>query len=334
MADVLVRFNQAANDLQSWGNLRARHLGYSVESRGFWFKEDDATTNGKPVFFPSVTGQGGNSRRVSSLAHDFTVGTMVVPFYGGFFRATPLQFWGAATHMVTRVIDADTIEIASAGAWDVPAFIEIVFSPGWLYLSPYTPGGVTQFRPSQDGPYKDQRVGYWDGSAIHLTLTDKVDFADPNISHIRSPVWTIMKTPDPGLLPAENKRVLIHWDPTPGTEFEGYGDHIATWTGSSWEIEYPLMGWQVLVQVIGITYQCTVGPGTSASQVWRPLMSAAGFTSLRDRSSYSGGEFVIWDTPEQLPHEDPPFLPPVQPPKGDRFRLVGPTAPQTQPSPI
>lgn len=145
MANILVKFNSALTDLISWANLRARHLGWSEESKGLWFKrplseaEDDP---GEPILIPSTIGQG-MGRRYTKTAHGFSVGNAIRYSGGEWVLASAAAFESLATHVVVRVLDANRFDADSSGGWDIG--IGVV---GPVYLSSTVPGALTGTRPT------------------------------------------------------------------------------------------------------------------------------------------------------------------------------------------
>lgn len=280
MAEVLVQHNQATSDVMSWANLKARHLGWSDESMGMWFKRDDGTAAGEPILIPSTIGQG-MGRRVTQLTHGFVVGNFLRRSGATWVLAqATTDHLTLATHVVVRVLTDDTFEIAQAGAWDLGGSPE-----GPQYLST-TPGQMTTTAPS--APVITQRVAVGDGTSLHLTMSGTgtgsslpVDFQD-----FKAPVLNIVK--DAPASPNVGDRYLVFSTPNPGT-FEDHANEIATWTGSTWTYEVPEVGWVVTNKANGVPYYYTVSNG------WRGMFSGAGFTSLADPSSYITGELVIWD---------------------------------------
>lgn len=163
MADILVKHNQAENDLQSWSNLKARHMGFSEEANGFWFKKADGSEDGLPVLVPTTIGQG-MGRRYAQAGHGFTVKQLIR--WTGTAWTLALATDDAstlATHMVVRVVDADEFDVARMGAWTLGG------SPnGDLYLSATLAGSTTTVKPAS--PALVQRVAVGDGLAYHLTF--------------------------------------------------------------------------------------------------------------------------------------------------------------------
>lgn len=163
MADILVKHNQAENDLQSWSNLKARHMGFSEEANGFWFKKADGSEDGLPVLVPTTIGQG-MGRRYAQAGHGFTVKQLIR--WTGTAWTLALATDDAstlATHMVVRVVDADEFDVARMGAWTLGG------SPnGDLYLSATLAGSTTTTKPAN--PALVQRVAVGDGLAYHLTF--------------------------------------------------------------------------------------------------------------------------------------------------------------------
>lgn len=163
MADILVKHNQAENDLQSWSNLKARHMGFSEEANGFWFKKADGSEDGLPVLVPTTIGQG-MGRRYTQAGHGFTVKQLVR--WTGTAWTLALATDDAstlATHMVVRVVDANEFDVARMGAWTLGG------SPnGDLYLSATLAGSTTTTKPAS--PALAQRVAVGDGLAYHLTF--------------------------------------------------------------------------------------------------------------------------------------------------------------------
>lgn len=145
MANILVKFNSALTDLISWANLRARHLGWSEESKGLWFKrplseaEDDP---GEPILIPSTIGQG-MGRRYTKTAHGFSVGNAIRYSGGGWVLASAAAFESLATHVVVRVLDANRFDADSSGGWGIGVGIS-----GPVYLSATVPGALTGTRPT------------------------------------------------------------------------------------------------------------------------------------------------------------------------------------------
>lgn len=145
MANILVKFNSALTDLISWANLRARHLGWSEESKGLWFKrplseaEDDP---GEPILIPSTIGQG-MGRRYTKTAHGFSVGNAIRYSGGEWVLASAAAFESLATHVVVRVLDANRFDADSSGGWDIGVGIS-----GPVYLSSTVPGALTGTRPT------------------------------------------------------------------------------------------------------------------------------------------------------------------------------------------
>lgn len=145
MANILVKFNSALTDLISWANLRARHLGWSEESKGLWFKrplseaEDDP---GEPILIPSTIGQG-MGRRYTKTTHGFSVGNAIRYSGGEWVLASAAAFESLATHVVVRVLDANRFDADSSGGWDIGVGIS-----GPVYLSSTVPGALTGTRPT------------------------------------------------------------------------------------------------------------------------------------------------------------------------------------------
>lgn len=281
MADILVRFNQAETDVQSWANLKARHLGFSEESLGFWFKQDDGTDYGDPVLVPSTIGQG-MGRRVAQTAHGFATKTLIRHNGSAWVKAlATTDTTTLATHMVVRVLDANRFELSALGAWALGG------TPvGPYYLSETTAGALSSTEPVVG---ISQRVAVGDGTSLHLTLSGNgggatlpVDFQD-----FRAPVLAIVK--EPPVSPVTGGRYLVYRTPTVGSEFEGYGNYIATYNGATWSYEAPVVGWVVTNKSNGVPYYYTI------SGNWKPMFSSFGFTGLDDPTSYVNGELLIWD---------------------------------------
>lgn len=145
MANILVKLNSALTDLISWANLRARHIGWSEESKGLWFKRplsEAADDPGEPVLIPSTIGQG-MGRRYTKTAHGFSVGTALRYSGGEWVRASAAAFESLATHVVVRVLDANRFDADSSGGWDIGVGIS-----GPVYLSSTVPGALTGTRPT------------------------------------------------------------------------------------------------------------------------------------------------------------------------------------------
>lgn len=145
MANILVKFNSALTDLISWANLRSRHIGWSEESKGLWFKRplsEAPDDPGDPVLIPSTIGQG-MGRRYTKTAHGFSVGTAIRYSGGDWVLASAAAFESLATHVVVRVLDANRFDADSSGGWDIGVGIS-----GPVYLSATVPGALTGTRPT------------------------------------------------------------------------------------------------------------------------------------------------------------------------------------------
>ena len=146
MANILVKLNHALTDLASWANLRARHLGWSEESLGLWYKRpvdpEDPEDVGEPVMVPSTIGPG-MGRRYTQADHGFTAGTVVRYSGTSWVAAQADTFAHLATHVVVRSLDAHRFEVARSGAWNLGSALS-----GALFLSPTTAGALTTSRPT------------------------------------------------------------------------------------------------------------------------------------------------------------------------------------------
>lgn len=162
MGKVLVKFNQASSDQQSWTNLKERHMGWSQQARGMWFKREDGSEFGDPVLIPSTIGQG-MGRRVSQQGHGFVLGTLVRLTGGQWVRAraTATDVSTLASHMVVRVVDPNIFEVASTGAWNIGS------APVGTYYLTDNPGEAST--TPTDGVIK-QIVAFGDGSSFHLAF--------------------------------------------------------------------------------------------------------------------------------------------------------------------
>jgi hypothetical protein len=159
MAGILIQLNQATTRLMSWANLKVRHLGWADADNGIWFKRDDGTTGGDPHLIPSTIGQG-MGRRVTQNAHGFVEKWLVYHNGTSWVSASAAALESLATHMVVRVINVNTFEVAQVGAW---AFSGIV--PGPIYLSASVPG-TTASTPEGLG----QKVATGIGDSYHLLM--------------------------------------------------------------------------------------------------------------------------------------------------------------------
>ena len=295
MADILVRFNQAETDVQSWANLKARHLGFSEEALGFWFKFDDDTDFGDPVLVPSTIGQG-MGRRVTQTAHGFATKTLIRHNGSAWVKAiSTTDVTTLATHMVVRVLDANRFELSALGAWSLGG------APvGPYYLSETTAGALSSTEPVVG---ISQRVAVGDGTALHLTLSGGVTSPSVPTEGFREAVLSIVKAPPSS--PVSGGRYLIYKTPTPGTFFEGHGKHIATYNGSTWSYEVPSVGWAVIVKSTGVPYFYTI------SGAWKPMYSGAGFTEFADPTAYVSGELIVWDGADAFDPETAGGRPPT-----------------------
>lgn len=161
MGNVLVKFNQASSDTQSWTNLKERHLGWSQESKGLWFKREDGSEFGDPVFIPSSIGQG-MGRRVAQVGHGFLKTSLVRHNGTGWVLAQATADAATlASHMVVRVVDPNIFEIASFGSWSLGTV-----PVGRLFLST-TQGQMTTTAPTD---VLVQQVATADGVSYHLNF--------------------------------------------------------------------------------------------------------------------------------------------------------------------
>lgn len=311
MADILLKLNQAISDLMSWGNLKARHLGWSSESKGIWYKEDDGVpdSDGIPRFIPSTIGQG-MGRQILQYDHGFTNGQVVrVTFPAG----TPVWVLAQATdspttnatHMVVRVVSPDMFDIASVGAWTVGGAPK-----GNLYLSA-TAGTYSTTPP--DPPAGKQLIGVGDGFSIHLSFSQPssdvtaTPFArtlldDNNAAEARSTLGAVNVAGDTmtGLLNAEE-----------GVRTVGVNSEVKIRPvdeGDSYQGPAPIT--VSIGQDLGTSLEMMIGmeqrhaPGPEGTQRWAFCVSPNGRFELRNgyNETWTGGDTIAFQIDDFMGH--------------------------------
>ena len=167
MAKIIVRLKQLDTEELLTECLPTRSPGWAKNSRSLLIVQDNGAGVPDGTFvIPSTVGDG-QGRRLTSTAHGLSVGQPlrlhVVSGTARFDLAiSSTDKSMLATHVVTRVVDADTFDVAQCGAWDIPGL-----AVGDLYLSDVTPGVLTATPPTA---HPAQRIGVYDGSALHLTI--------------------------------------------------------------------------------------------------------------------------------------------------------------------